>query len=104
VVSDHGAFDAQAEYPPFVAAAIRTPCAKDPDLFTAYEDRGRNRARRIAKARAVCAPCPLRAACEDWATQNHQTGIWGGTDEFERAMTRRRAANLEVRRAALRAA
>lgn len=47
-----------------------------------------------AKARAVCARCPVTAECLDYALANDQRhGVWGGYDEHERAkiQARRRA-------------
>lgn len=33
----------------------------------------------VARATAVCADCPVRAACLDWAIATGQrTGVWGG--------------------------
>ncbi|MGV9714291.1 WhiB family transcriptional regulator [Gordonia sp. NPDC003424] len=29
-------------------------------------------------AAAVCAACPIRAACERWGRDNRMTGVWGG--------------------------
>lgn len=56
------------------------------------------KARREAKAKAVCAGCPVRLRCLQWAltsgTQQH--GVFGGTGEDERATARR----LQLRRAA----
>jgi WhiB family transcriptional regulator, redox-sensing transcriptional regulator len=39
----------------------------------------------IAEAKAVCAACPVRAACLSYAVETGQpAGIWGGTTEDER--------------------
>lgn len=52
----------------------------DPDLF--YPERGGS----TKQARAVCARCPVLAACRSWAVETRQAhGIWGGTTERERA-------------------
>jgi WhiB family redox-sensing transcriptional regulator len=46
---------------------------------------------REAKAKAVCALCPVQAQCLDYALgQSIRYGIWGGLDEEERARKRRR--------------
>ncbi|MCU4185132.1 WhiB family transcriptional regulator [Acidiferrimicrobium sp. IK] len=43
-------------------------------------------------AKAICAACPVRAACLEYALATNQTdGIWGGLDEAERLAIRRRA-------------
>jgi hypothetical protein len=39
----------------------------------------------IAKAKAICAECPVRPACLDYAIQIRELhGIWGGLNELER--------------------
>ena len=60
-------------------------CANSPDLFFGADDEtARERRRRVTKAQAVCAGCPMRLACLTfaWGTQV-QHGVWGGTD-FDR--------------------
>lgn len=48
---------------------------------------------REARARAVCASCPVRAQCLDYALRNSiMQGIWGGLNKEERARERRRRA------------
>jgi len=54
---------------------------------------GREREIREAKAKAVCASCPVQAQCLDYALGNSIThGIWGGLNGEERARKRRRRA------------
>jgi WhiB family redox-sensing transcriptional regulator len=47
-----------------------------------------------AEALSICATCPVRAQCLDYAVRNRETyGIWGGTTpEQRRRMRRERAA------------
>lgn len=46
---------------------------------------------RVTEAKAVCATCPVRAACLDFALESRQDdGIWGGLTETERRRVRRR--------------
>jgi WhiB family transcriptional regulator, redox-sensing transcriptional regulator len=53
----------------------------------------REREIREAKAKAICAACPVRAQCLNYALGNSiKHGIWGGLDEEERARERRRRA------------
>ncbi len=48
---------------------------------------------REAKAAAVCARCPVRAQCLDYALRySIKQGIWGGLNKEERARERRRRA------------
>lgn len=40
---------------------------------------------REAKAKAVCARCPVRAECLEWALETREPfGVWGGYSESER--------------------
>ena len=45
---------------------------------------------REAKARLVCASCPVAAECRDFARRNHEYGYWGGENEEERFAALRR--------------
>ena len=55
----------------------------DPELF--YAEGGAA----VAKAKAVCARCPLRMKCLEWAIAREEFGVWGGTTARERAAIRR---------------
>lgn len=42
------------------------------------------------EAKKVCAGCPVRARCLEWATETGQdSGVWGGLSEQERRLLRR---------------
>jgi len=57
----------------------------DPDLF--FPQRGES----AEPAREICARCPVREACLDYALRNAIThGIWGGVSERERRALRSR--------------
>ncbi len=48
-------------------------------------ERGADRDRRAAAAKAVCARCPVQQQCRDYAlTVGEAYGTWGGLDEIER--------------------
>lgn len=48
--------------------------------------RGRNKRAREAAAKSICADCPVREACLEWALQLGEThGVWGGLTPEERA-------------------
>ena len=45
----------------------------------------------VAAAKAVCAACPVREACLEFALITRQDdGVWGGLEENERRRVRRR--------------
>lgn len=44
----------------------------------------------------VCAVCPVRAICLDYALAGRELGIWGGTTERARARMRRSARRARV--------
>lgn len=61
----------------------------DPDLFFP-EGKGIPTQRKIKLARQVCATCPVRAECLDYALRTGQDfGVWGGTVPMERRDMRR---------------
>ncbi len=61
----------------------------DPELFFPIGDGGPAVAQ-VAEAKRVCAACPVRAACLEWAmARNEKDGVWGGLDETERHRERR---------------
>ena len=64
----------------------------DVELFFPTDgERGLPRTDREAAAKAVCADCPVRVPCLDYALTRGEThGIWGGFTEDERASERRR--------------
>jgi WhiB family transcriptional regulator, redox-sensing transcriptional regulator len=62
----------------------------DPDLFFPIGTTGGAIAE-IEQAQAICAGCPVQAACLSYALASHQQyGIWGGLDEDQRRQLRRR--------------
>lgn len=62
------------------ACAGRTPL-----FFGIAGERPERRARREARARKVCAECPVIGPCRDVARRNGENGFWGGESEEERA-------------------
>lgn len=59
-----------------------TPCQSAPDLFFEFEDGGQNS---YMYARRLCADCPVRALCLDYALTSEQGfGVWGGTSPHDR--------------------
>ena|SRR5579863_8258127 len=50
----------------------------------------------VARAKAVCAACPVQSQCLSYALRHRQEqGIWGGMTEDERRLLSRRLARSE---------
>jgi WhiB family transcriptional regulator, redox-sensing transcriptional regulator len=63
---------------------------EDPELFFPVGSTG-PALEQTERAKAVCAGCPVRAACLDWAVETGQhAGVWGGMSEDERRAWRRK--------------
>lgn len=58
----------------------------DPTLFFhPQNERGSSRMRRDRAAKAVCASCPVRVECADYAVRSREPyGVWGGLSEEDR--------------------
>ncbi|MET9504831.1 WhiB family transcriptional regulator [Streptomyces sp. NPDC006622] len=70
---------------------------EDPELFFPVGTSG-PALRETAGAKQVCARCPVTADCLDYALAGGpMSGVWGGTDEAERADLLRTARD-DVRR------
>lgn len=78
-------------YPQQDGWAARGACRhSDPELFFPVTGRG-PALRQQAKAKRVCASCPVRIECLDYALQSGEGfGVWGGASEQERRLMRRR--------------
>lgn len=58
---------------------------------------GREQRMREGRAKAVCAVCPVRVECLDYALRHHvRCGIWGGLNERERYTERLRRARRVI--------
>lgn len=110
------ALRALATAPRYAEAYAVEACSQltDPDLMfpdMAAEDRGLSLANNSPAARAakaVCAGCPVRDLCLEYAVAHREPwGIWGGMTAKEREALRRRMSRAQARarqRAALVAA
>ena len=77
---------------------------EDPDLFFPVGTTGISLAQ-VAEAKAVCAWCPVRGRCLDYALSiPSAAGIWGGLDEDERRVLLRRRGRRQSSRIASAAA
>ena len=65
---------------------VDAACADaDPSVF--FVDHGRP----ATEAKQMCAGCPVRAECLDFALESHERfGIWGGLTDKERRVEARR--------------
>ena len=67
---------------------FRAACrGDDSGLFFApnYFERKEEKDTRESRARAICARCPVRQDCLEYALRIHEGhGIWGGLNELER--------------------
>lgn len=62
----------------------------DPDLF--FPEQGKS----DRSAKAICAICPVRRVCLEYALDNNEAwGIWGGTNGRERRRMRSERARAE---------
>lgn len=71
-------------------APRRLPCQADPELMFPVAEPGTDAYdEQVVRARAVCARCPVRVACREYAVETGAPyGIWGGTTPKERAQLR----------------
>jgi WhiB family redox-sensing transcriptional regulator len=67
----------------------------DPELFFPVSSVTGLAARQVELAKAVCAPCSVRAACLAYAAETRPEGIWGGTTQAERRAAHRRPARRQ---------
>ena len=44
----------------------------------------------LKTAKSICSNCPYQMACLNYAVENSEPGVWGGTSEAERKLMRRR--------------
>lgn len=70
--------------------AVGACLGADPELFFPVSMTGRAIIQ-IAEAKAICARCPVRRECLDFARAHEPIdGIWGGTTSQDRQRNRRR--------------
>jgi WhiB family redox-sensing transcriptional regulator len=71
--------------------------ATDPDLFFPISGSGPALGQ-VARAKAVCADCPVRTDCLSYAlAADPMQGVWGGMSEEERRLLRQREAKARLR-------
>ena len=55
-------------------------------FFEPFGERPGPRRRREARAKRMCAQCPVAECCLEAGRRNHESGFWGGENEEERAL------------------
>lgn len=70
----------------FLRGDAPAPACRDTDPEQWFPPSGAGAAPLVAKAKAVCAVCPLQMRCQMWAlTQGYDLyGVWGGLTRQER--------------------
>lgn len=87
---------------PFLAQGQETPCTGHVDLFDYVADPPEHRSEReyhdfrVAQAKALCAQCPVRTACAEYAVANKEQGVWGGLTDKERFRLTNKFANASL--------
>jgi WhiB family transcriptional regulator, redox-sensing transcriptional regulator len=72
--------------------AVGACLSADPEIFFPVSGTVAT-APQVAEARRICAGCPVRGECLDFAMRTGEAhGIWGGTTQEERSRARRAAA------------
>jgi WhiB family transcriptional regulator, redox-sensing transcriptional regulator len=70
---------------------------EDPELFFPIGTSG-PALMQTEQAKAVCARCPVREQCLEWALDHGEIlGVWGGTGEAERRTLQRRRRRAAAR-------
>lgn len=81
-------------------------CAEtDPELFFSHEvldfnGKVRGKYLNLAAAKKICDSCPLKIDCLEYALNNNEVGIWGGTTEEQRSTIRRSSNRKVIRKSA----
>lgn len=69
---------------------FRAACrGEDANLFFApsYFEQREEKERREARAKEICATCPVRADCLEYSLRTREAhGVWGGLNEIERRL------------------
>jgi len=84
------------EYPDYKSQGPAPCTAIDPeDFFPDLEEPGA--LTRANEAKKACADCPYLKACFEWAMENNEVGIWGGSSENDRRKERIRRVRRSTR-------
>ena len=79
------------KYPLFISNGV-APCATaDPEVFFPHKGANGNN---INMAKRICQTCPYIHPCLEWALDNKESGIWGGTTETQRKKMKKHRRSL----------
>lgn len=65
------------------------PCEKAPDLFV-VDSQDPDAYKKMKTAKAICKTCAYTDQCLQWALDNREVGVYGGTSTRERRKMARR--------------
>jgi WhiB family redox-sensing transcriptional regulator len=75
-----------AAYPPPPGPWVEHAACRGDGHHRWFPEHGRG----MTTLRAVCAACPVRRPCLEYALKHVDHGVWGGTSEKQRRAIRRR--------------
>jgi hypothetical protein len=76
------------DYPNFHGKGEPICTQTDPDIF--FPDKELPSYRETMNlAKRACGMCKYKVECLEWALENNELGIWGGTDEIDRKRLKR---------------
>ena len=79
-------------FPLFVQDEIPVCATTDPEAF--FPEKGLGGQKSVKLAKSMCKSCVYVTKCLQWAIDNNETGIWGGTTERERRYMKRTRAKI----------
>lgn len=77
------------DYPDFTEHGTPTCATTDPEIFFPEKGAKGQSTYVVNAARRMCAGCPYKQPCLEWAVEHDEMGIWGGTTAKERRVHRR---------------
>lgn len=84
------------DVPSFVLDGHPSCAEVDPELFFPQEvevssTKVVSKYVNLASAKQICSTCPLSLQCLEYALNNYQIGVWGGTTESQREGLRKKS-------------
>ena len=79
-----------SNYPVFKDHGVPACATTDPEIFFPEKGAKGQSLYIVQAARRMCASCPYKDPCLEWAVVHDEMGIWGGTTAKERRVHRRK--------------